>query len=92
MTTAEKDQAKAIMAVESLEGVINRIQDYATFNVERLEEGEEITGRIDYLDSPFSELEKKIQKEFDPQSDSFSARVARTLENNQKNFFASQEG
>ena len=90
MTTAEKDQAKAIMAVESLEGVINRIQDYATFNVERLEEGEEITGRIDYLDSPFSELEKEIAKEFDGKTETLDDHRERVLDRNREIFYGSQ--
>lgn len=90
MTTAEKDQAKAIMAADSLEGVIDRIQDFATFNVKRLEEGEEITGRIDYLDSPFSELEKEIAKEFDGKTESLSDHRERVLDRNREIFFGSQ--
>lgn len=90
MTTAEKDQAKAIMAADSLEGTIARVQDFATFNINKLEEGEEITGRIDYLDSPFSELEKRIAKEFDGKTESLSDHRERVLDRNREIFFGSQ--
>lgn len=86
MSLEEKEQAKAIMAAESLEGAIDRIQDFASYSVKLLEEGENIidTGRLDYLDSPFAQMEKEIEKEFNPQPYSFDERLAKTIEANQK--------
>ncbi len=86
MSPEEKEQAMAIMAAESLEGAIDRIQDFASYNVKLLEEGENIadTGRLDYLDSPFTQMEKEIEKEFNPSEYSFGERLAKTIEANQK--------
>lgn len=86
MTPEEKEQAMAIMAAESLESAINRIQDFATHNINKLEEGEDIanTGRLDYLDSPFTQLGKEIENEFNPSEYLFRERLAKTIEANQK--------
>lgn len=93
MTPEEKEQAKAMRAAESLEGAINRIQDFTAYNVNLLEEGEDIveTGRLDYLDAPFSEIESGLAKEFDGKTETLDDHRANVLARNREIFFGGQE-
>lgn len=93
MTPEEKEQAKAMRAAESLEGAINRIQDFTAYNVNLLEEGEDIvdTGRLDYLDIPFSEIESGLAKEFDGKTETLDDHRANVLARNREIFFGGQE-
>lgn len=88
MTPEEKERAKALKAAESLEGAINRIQDFTSYSVKRLEEGDDVidTGRLDYLDVPFSEIEIGLAKEFDGKTESLSEHRANILARNQENW------
>lgn len=86
MTPEEKEQAKGMRAAESLEGAINRIQDFIAYNVNLLEKGEDIvdTGRLDYLDIPFSEIESGLAKEFDGKTESLSEHREKILARNRE--------
>lgn len=86
MTPKEKEQAKALKAAESLEGAIDRVQDFASYNVKLLEQGEDIvdTGRLDYLDIPFSEIEKNLAAEFDGKTESLSEHREKILARNRE--------